>query len=399
MNRLVLMIFVSAAVAGILPMAVTPVFAQDTRAYEDRVATLEKEIAILDRQLSENSARSRDLLSDLTLIRKRISNRKSLVAEADRQIRSYSDGIYSAQRQINRLEARIDTLTEHYARLLRSAYKNRDARVWYMYILASDDLGQAFRRIGYFRNISAGIRDQAEKIETAKSELTAEKERLQSLKNEAAKVREQRASELRSLQKDENKAQLMAGRLKQDRRRYERQLAEKKKQVEALNREIKRLVEAAMKASSGGGGKEEEIDYELASEFSRNKGRLPWPADGPVVDGFGQRYHPVFTTLKLPFNNGIDVALSPGSEIRAVFDGVVKKIVVMPGYNICVLVQHGNYFSFYCKLQSSSVKAGDRVKTGQPIGRVDTINGETKLHFQIWQGQKPQNPELWLRKK
>ena len=81
------------------------------------------------------------------------------------------------------------------------------------------------------------------------------------------------------------------------------------------------------------------------------------------------------------------------------FDGVVKKIVVMPGYNICVLVQHGNYFSFYCKLQSSSVKAGDRVKTGQPIGRVDTINGETKLHFQIWQGQKPQNPELWLRKK
>jgi len=30
---------------------------------------------------------------------------------------------------------------------------------------------------------------------------------------------------------------------------------------------------------------------------------------------------------------------------------------------------------------------------------VDTINGDTQLHFQIWQKQTPQNPELWLRKK
>ena len=153
------------------------------------------------------------------------------------------------------------------------------------------------------------------------------------------------------------------------------------------------------RAAAAKGDAKPQIDYKLASEFSRNKGRLPWPAAGPVVEGFGQRYHPVFTRLKMPFNNGIDVALSPGTAVSAVFDGVVKQIVVMPGYNICVLVQHGNYFSFYCKLQTADVKAGDKVKTGQRIGTVDTINGETRLHFQIWQGQSPQNPELWLRKK
>ena len=51
-------------------------------------------------------------------------------------------------------------------------------------------------------------------------------------------------------------------------------------------------------------------------------------------------------------------------------------IVVMPGYNKCVLVQHGNYFSFYCKLGTVSVKAGDKVKTGQVVGTVDTIGAE-----------------------
>ncbi len=380
-------------------LAVCAANAQDKAAYESRVASLEKEIAILDRQISDNVARSRNLLSDLTLIRKQISNRKELVSAAERQIRVYSDGIYATQKKINRLQERIDTLVAHYGRLVRSAYKNRDAKIWYMYILASDNLGQAFRRYGYFKNLAGEIRRQAEAIDEAKAELSAEKSRLQQLKSETEKVRLQRKAELASLQADESKSEQMVSKLKKDKTRYQRQLAAKKKQVDALNKEIERLVEEAMKAAAAKGDAKPQIDYKLASEFSRNKGRLPWPAAGPVVEGFGQRYHPVFTRLKMPFNNGIDVALSPGTAVSAVFDGVVKQIVVMPGYNICVLVQHGNYFSFYCKLQTADVKAGDKVKTGQRIGTVDTINGETRLHFQIWQGQSPQNPELWLRKK
>ena len=40
--------------------------------------------------------------------------------------------------------------------------------------------------------------------------------------------------------------------------------------------------------------------------------------------------------------------------------------------------------------------AGDKIKTGQMLGVIDTINGQTQLHFQVWQGTKPQNPESWL---
>ena len=79
------------------------------------------------------------------------------------------------------------------------------------------------------------------------------------------------------------------------------------------------------------------------------------------------------------------------------FDGVVKNVIAMPGYNMCVLVQHGSYFTFYCKLGQVSVKSGDKVSTGQVIGIVDTIDGQTQLHFQIWKEKTPQNPEIWLR--
>ena len=105
----------------------------------------------------------------------------------------------------------------------------------------------------------------------------------------------------------------------------------------------------------------------------------------------------MFKNLELPPNNGIDVAVGKGAEVKSVFKGVVKQVFVMPGYNQCVLIRHGNYFTFYCKLKTVNVKAGDKVDTGDVIGKVDTINGDTQLHFEVWQNTKPQNPETWLR--
>lgn len=383
-------------VSAMLVCQCMTVSAQDTRAYEARKASLEKEIAILDRQLAENAAESRSQLSRLTLVQAKVAGRKSLIRESERQIRRYSDDIYLTQRKINRLNARLDTLSSYYSSLIRNAYKNRDARVWYMYILASDNLGQAFRRYSYFKNLSEQARVQGDRIKAAREELEDQRAKLRRLKSEAEDVKEERLKELASLQKEEAEASSIISGLRRDKSKYEKELAAKKKEVEALDREIKRIIQAAMKAADSGKS-DQKIDYKLAEEFSKNKGRLPWPVSGVVVDRFGQHYHPVFTHVKLPFNNGVTIAVAKGAEVDVVFDGVVKQIVVMPGYNQCVLVQHGNYFTFYCKLKSTAVKPGDKVRTGQKIGTVDTINGETQLHFQVWQGNKPQNPESWLR--
>lgn len=379
----------------LLAGSVAAAMAQDVTVQQNRKAQLEKEIAIIDSQLAENASKSRSALSQLSLVKKKIANRKELVARSDREIRGYSDRIYKTQRQINTYQARVDTLSAYYARLVKGAYKNRDAKIWYMYILASEDLGQAFRRYSYFRTLSVQMKGQAEKIRLAQADLEAEKTNLQALKKEAEALRAEHQKEVAALAKEEQQASSIVSVLNRNKAKYQKELAVKKQQVDALDREIRRLVEAAMKQPSGGSSSSKKpVDYKLASDFFANKGKLPWPADGPVVDHFGRQNHP---TLKLPFSNGINIALSAGTEIKSVFDGLVKQIIVMPGYNQCVLVQHGNYFSFYCKLKSTSVKPGDTVKTGQVIGVVDTINGETHLHLQIWKNLTPQNPELWLR--
>ena len=372
--------------------------AQNIKAQEEKKAKLEREITIIDRQLAENASKSSRMLSNLTLIRKKVSNRKALVAESDRQIRVYSDSMYLKQRQINRLQARIDTLTDHYSRLVLSAYKNRDSRLWYMYMLASENIGQAFRRFSYFKNLSSQMNEEAKEIRQAQESLVRQKEALAGMKKEAEKVKADRVKELDKLKKEEAEADKVVRQLKKNRKTYQNQLAAKKKEVLALNREIERLVAAAMKGGQTSSGKKSApIDYKLAEEFSKNKAKLPWPVDGPVVGRFGRHFHPVYKNLELPPNNGIDIAVSKGADVEAVFKGTVKQVIVMPGYNQCVLIQHGNYFTFYCKLKTVNVKAGDKVKTGEVIGNVDTLNGDTQLHFEVWQGTKPQNPENWLR--
>ena len=376
--------------------AVISASSQNTAAQEERKARLEREIAIIDKQLAENASKSSTMLSDLSLIRKKVANRKALVNESDKEIRRLNDNIYLTQRQINRIQARVDTLTSHYARLVRSAYKNRDARVWYMYMLASDNLGQAFRRFGYFKNLSGQMKSEAQEIRQVKEELEMEKVKLSEMKKDAEKVKADRVKELEELKKDEAKVDKVVKQLNRDKKKYQQQLASKKKEVDALNREIERIVAAAMK-SSGKGKDKTVVDTKLDAQFAKNKGKLPWPADGPVVDHFGKHYHPVYKNLQLPPNNGFDVALGKDTKIKAVFDGVVKQVMVMPGYNQCVMIQHGNYFTLYCKLKSVNVKEGDKVKTSDVIGTIDTINGQTQLHFELWKGSTPQNPEQWLK--
>ena len=389
-----------------LLMTAVQAFAQDTSRQESRRNALQKEIAQLEQQIAENTSRSSSALNDLTLIRRQVEARKALVAESEREIRLISDSIAVTSGNIASLQARIDTLTLYFEKLVRSAYKNRDARVWYVYILSSKNLAQASRRYSYLKNLSETMNGEAAEVKEMRAGLELELSRLDSLRQEATELRDSRAQELAELQAEEKRSDNLVAQLKRYRTRYQRQLNEKRRQVEALNREIEKIIaeyiaaqQAAEEARKAEGKDTAQpvVDYQLAAEFEANKGKLPWPADGPVLEKFGRHNHPVYTNIVMPFSNGVSIGLAKGSAVKAVFDGVVKNVIAMPGYNMCVLVQHGSYFTFYCKLGQVSVKSGDKVSTGQVIGIVDTIDGQTQLHFQIWKEKTPQNPEIWLR--
>lgn len=377
--------------------------AQNTKAQEDRKARLVREIEILDSQIRASDTKNANALNQLNLIQEKIALRKSLIAESDARIKELNSEIGRKQKHIDSLQLRLDTMSFYYNRLVKSAYKNRDPKLWYMYIVASDNLGQGMRRYSFLKNLSREMNTQGKKIKESKAELETERAALLGMKEEAESLRAERVVEMQKLSKEEASSKTTINRLQKEKNQYQKQLASKKKEVEALNKEIARIIAETMKGvtkeKKNSSAKSTPVDYALGKEFSSNKGKLPWPVEGPVVETFGVHYHPVYKQLKLPDSDGISIAVSDGTPVKAVFEGVVKNVIVQPGYNKCVLVQHGDWFTFYCKLGSVSVKAGDKVKTGQILGTVEPIAGVTQLHFQLWSSKGPQNPLPWLRPK
>ena len=378
---------------------------QNVKEKESRKARLEKEIALLDRQIRDNAAKNADALSRLSLVRSKISTRQALVNESDREIAVLEDSIALKQKQIDVLQARLDTMITYGSRLVKSAYKNRDSRIWYMYILASDNVAQGFRRMGFFKNLSSQMSVQAAKIRASKEALEKEKAEMETMAAEARRLKAQRVKDVQQLKSEEKEAQTLSANLVKQKAKYQKDLAAKRRQADALEREIRAAISKAM-----GGGKAKStgkkgtskpkapVDYKLADQFVANRGILPWPVDGALTGRFGKQYHSVFKNLQLPANNGVNLAVSPDTQVKAVFNGTVAQITVLPGYHQCILVQHGNYFTLYAKMKRVDVKPGDKVKTSQVLGTVDTIAGETVFHFEIWDDRTiPQDPEIWLR--
>lgn len=383
-----------------LLVSVVGLDAQTVTAKKNRKARLEKEIQELDRQLKANSAKNADATYNLTLTRRKMASRRELIEASDAEIAVLDAQVGEKQQQLDSLQARLDTMTFYYDRLVRSAYKNRDARVWYMYIIGSENIGQGLRRFSFLKNLSGEMNAQGERIMATKSEVEEQKMTLEQLRAEANALRQERVKEMNQLKAEEASSEKIISQLKKDKARYQNQMASKRKEVASLNREIQRLISEQVKGGAKGTKKKsasKPIDYTLSNEFSSNKGKLPWPVDGPVVETFGPQYHPVYKNLRLPDSDGISIAVAPGTSVKAVFNGEVKNVIVMQGYNKCVLVQHGSYFTFYCKLGSVSVKAGDKVKTGDVIGTVDSIGGSSQLHFQLWESSSPSDPQDWLR--
>ena len=388
--------FIMTAVLSVL--LVLPAAAQDISKQTEEKKRLEAEIASIDRQLDANKNKRKESLNTLILTRRKLETRTRLIEELDRNILNYDRDIISKDRYIGRLNDRLDTLREYHARLVLGAYKTRDSKTWALYILTSKDINQGLRRWAYMKNISSSVRQQADRIRETEARITIEKDNISKLRAAAADTRTQREKEKAILTSEERKANSMVIQLSRKEKAMKQELEQMRKKVERLNREIERILAEAVKEQKSSKGSKT-VDYALSAKFGENKGKLPWPIkNGIVIQKFGQTYHPVFKNLKMPYNNGINISAVAGTAVSCVFDGIVKQILVIPGYDQCVLVQHGEYFTFYCKLKQVSVKTGDKVSTGSQIGIPNTNEeGNAELHFQLWKGTQKQNPESWLR--
>ena len=139
----------------------------------------------------------------------------------------------------------------------------------------------------------------------------------------------------------------------------------------------------------------------FAANFESNKGKLPWPIEQCLITRrFGVQPHPTFPGITIN-STGLHFVTAKESDAEAIFDGEVLNILVGSGGIKNVMVRHGNYISSYNNIESSYVKKGDKIKTGQKIGKIftDKVSGKTKLVFSLFKNTKRLNPSSWILKR
>lgn len=143
----------------------------------------------------------------------------------------------------------------------------------------------------------------------------------------------------------------------------------------------------------------EQDKIKLSSSFVNNRGKLPYPITGKytIVGRFGNHKETTFVTTT---KGGIDIRSQANAKAKAVFNGEVSAIVSIPGYGTCILLRHGDYYTFYGNINQINVAKGEKVETGQILGSVftDPQTNVSEMHFQLWKQKQKLNPEPWLRR-
>ena len=118
-----------------------------------------------------------------------------------------------------------------------------------------------------------------------------------------------------------------------------------------------------------------------------------WPAVGRLTSGFGNRRNPFGRGIR--FHQGIDIANSSGTNIKASAKGVVTFAGNKAGYGKVIIIDHGNeYNSLYGHNQRLLVDVGDEVEKGQVIAKMGSTGRSTgpHLHFEVHKNGNPINP-------
>jgi len=227
----------------------------------------------------------------------------------------------------------------------------------------------------------ADVRGQLEKLKAQQEELQRLEQEKEAEQEQYASLKKERETDLAKVRNEKDAHLKAAKELETAAARLEGVLAElERRRKESLRRNSVVLAE---------------LDRQ---DFSRNRGKLPWPVDGKVVTPFGRIQHPKYKTVTM--SKGIDIEAQMGAPVRSVGDGVVDLIQWIPGYGETVILNHGlGYYSIYGHLSAVSVARDDRVEPGQVIGSVgDTgsLKGPN-LHFEIRQKGEALDPMGWLR--
>lgn len=409
---------------------------------EKQRAEIQNEINEVRQSLELTKKNKKASLTQLSLLQRKLRLRQAAINNVNNQIVYIQNDIGKSRNEIVKLKKDLDTLKVQYQKSVVYAYKNRSNYDFLNFIFSASNFNDALKRVEYLRsyrtyreqqtntiintqallekkigNLEQSRKEKDEvlaKQEKDKLELVEEKKEKDQVVSKLKLRERELAKELSAKQRADNKlrASIKAAIDREIRLARQKALEEEKRQKAALAtakpespliakvetpaaaEETKKEVTVAKKSvfdETPGG----EI---ISDNFEKNKGKLRWPIDrGNIKIPFGTY---AIAGTKIKGNNpGLTLETEENSSVHAIFDGEVSAVFDIEGESN-VLIRHGKYFTTYGNLSSSSVSKGQKVRSGDVIGKAGpNADGNGEIEFVLLLENRNLDPAVWIRRK
>lgn len=369
-----------------------------------------QEIEYINQLLKETNQNAKTSMSRVAMLDRKIKLQEKLITNINSEL-TYLDSIISRSTQnLDSLSADLADIKQRYAEMIRYARRNQDSNNQLLFLLSAEDFNQAYKRFTYLKQYAGYRKRQVEEIKELQEKLEIlvvelnnrkgdKKQLLTSKIDQSDKYEKQKADQKENYLILQKKEKDLKNKLEN-----QRKIAVKlEKEIEnSIAEEAKKMVSSNLKNSKATKlltAKPTAEQKNLSDDFSLNKGKLPWPLQrGVITDHFGEHPDLVLKHV-IKRNSGIDITTESGARARAVFKGVVSKVLAIPGGNMTIILRHGSYLTVYSNLASVSVQVGQTVETKQDLGTIFTDSeddNKTVLKFQIRREYDKLDPEMWI---
>ncbi|MEL6631410.1 MAG: peptidoglycan DD-metalloendopeptidase family protein [Bacteroidota bacterium] len=356
---------------------------------QDQKEEIETAIRVTEDLLSTSQSQTKKALNSLNLFNRQIALRKRLVRQYVQQIESQQQHVEQLDEIVCQLEEDMTRMVVEYSRVAQLTYQSFYADNFWLAVLSSSSLTEAYYRVIYFRQFSRYRKRQIELIDQTRTYLSEKSIQLVEAIKDTRKLRTEKSRELEKLGVSQAKQEELYKNYSSVTKTYQNRLDEVRKRLKQIIRQ-----EQNNYLDEGGA-----VDEAYVKNFPRNKGLLPWPVPpskgavtgeyGVTEDAFGNRIS----------NDGIYITTEEGQAVKAVYSGRVTAVSKIPLSGSIVILEHGKYRTVYTNLSEVKIKKGDLVSANQTIGRIrtDRRTGETQFQFMIYKvPDKFVDPQKWL---
>ncbi len=402
--------------------------AQTAKELTRKKEALERQIVEAQNNLKKTVNGKKLTIGQINAIKAQIRLRQDKISTINSEIKNLDQQITENTGKVQNLKTRLSDLKKEYAGMIRFAQRNRNSYDKMMFIFASSDFNQAYKRIKYLQQFGQYRKKQAAYIQGTEKELSNQIVVLdKSLKSKSSLLKEE-VNEKSKLDKNRNEQSVVLNKLSKQEKQFNQDIKKRRQQQDAIDKQIraaiKREIEIARKKAEDEAREANRIAAakakaenrpapvvetikaksnsevlratpeaaKLSESFESNKGSLPSPvANGYITSRFGT----FMFGQAVDKHDGITYQTSENAAVRAVFSGKVTTVQAAMG-RFFVIINHGEYFTVYQNLKSVSVAKNDKVSTKETIGTAGLAGDVAEVQFQIHRGSSALNPESWI---